>query len=109
MKTEQFNQLINYYSNYYEDDVAYKKYFVTERCKTCYGLAADVICDRYIIRGRKFRDYVALFDPYKGIIAYFSKFKSALNFVNRYCSVDDEFDYFIIATKSSVYKVWNQC
>lgn len=102
--------LINNESDYYKDDVAYKRYFSTKRCRTCYGPAMDVIWGNYIISGRKFRNYVALFDPYKGCVAYFTKFKSALNFVNRYCSVnDDEFyDYFIIATKSSVFKVWNQ-
>ena len=101
--------LINNESDYYEDDVAYEKYFSTKRCKTCYGPAMDVIWGKYMISGRKFRNYVALFDPYKGCIAYFTKFKSALNFVNRYCSVNEEFyDYFIIATKSSVFRVWNQ-
>ena len=103
--------LINNESDYYEDDVAYKKYFSTKRCRTCYGPAMDEAWGEYIIRrDGKFRNYVALFDPYKGCVAYFTKFKSALNFVNRYCSVnDDEFyDYFIIATKSSVFKVWNQ-
>jgi hypothetical protein len=101
--------LINNESDYYDDGVAYKKYFSTKRCRTCYGPAMDVMWGNYIISGRKFRNYVALFDPYKGCIAYFTKFKSALNFVNRYCSINDEFyDYFIIATKSSVFRVWNQ-
>ena len=72
---------------------------------TTVSLSVSCLC----CGGRKFRNYVALFDPYKGCVAYFTKFKSALNFVNRYCSVNDEFyDYFIIATKSSVFRVWNQ-
>lgn len=104
------HSLSNSVSDYDEEDVAYKKHFVTKRCKTYYGLATDVTWGTYIISGRKFRNYVALFDRHKGIIAYFSNFKSALNFVNRYCTInnDDFYETYIIATKSSVFKIWNQ-